>query len=91
MFASLSNCLHVTHCFGILERLSTSKYGNDGDIKTMVEVFDKAVKPIFKESNENSFIKFGSLACNDLQVKIRRGQLALTGCVCELAVSHIPS
>lgn len=49
----------------------------------MVDNFNVSVKPGFKPEDArvttNTFIKFGSVACNDPQVKIRRGQLALTG------------
>ncbi|KAI0738321.1 hypothetical protein C8Q80DRAFT_1113973 [Daedaleopsis nitida] len=61
------------------ERLKNSAYGNDEDIKTMVEYFDKTTKPFFKDANETTYIKFGSMGCNDPKVKIRRGQLLLTG------------
>lgn len=63
------------------ERLQNSAYGNEEDIKTMLDYFDKFTKPVFKDSNENSYIKFGSMGCNDPRVKIRRGQLQLTGYV----------
>ncbi|KAI0708754.1 hypothetical protein C8T65DRAFT_740136 [Cerioporus squamosus] len=61
------------------ERLKTSAYGNEEDIKTMLDYFDKFTKPVFKDSNETSYIKFGSMGCNDPQAKIRRGQLQLSG------------
>ncbi|RPD70094.1 hypothetical protein L226DRAFT_256752 [Lentinus tigrinus ALCF2SS1-7] len=61
------------------ERLKNSAYGNEEDIKTMLDYFDKFTKPVFKDSNETSYIKFGSMGCNDPKVKIRRGQLQLTG------------
>ncbi|KAI0704701.1 hypothetical protein C8Q76DRAFT_801605 [Earliella scabrosa] len=64
-------------------RLANSQYGTEADIKTMVDNFNVSVKPGFKPEDArvttNTFIKFGSVACNDPQVKIRRGQLALTG------------
>ncbi len=56
-------------------------YGNKEDIKTMLDYFDKFTKPVFKDSNETSYIKFGSQGCNDPKVKIRRGQLRLSGYV----------
>ncbi|KAI0704722.1 hypothetical protein C8Q76DRAFT_631038 [Earliella scabrosa] len=61
------------------DRLKASAYGNDEDIKTMLEYFDKATKPVFKDEKEPSYIKFGAMNCNDQTVKIRRGQLMLTG------------
>lgn len=45
----------------------------------MVEYFDKTTKPFFKDASETTYIKFGSMGCNDPKVKIRRGQLPLTG------------
>lgn len=63
------------------ERLQESAYGNDEDIKTMLDQFDKSTKPVFKDEKENSYIKFGAMGCNDPKVKIRRGQLQLAGCV----------
>ena len=62
-----------------LERLKYSAYGNDEDIKSMIDYFDKSTKPVFKDDKESSYIKFGSMSCNDPQVKIRRGQLMLSG------------
>ncbi|KAI0628133.1 hypothetical protein C8Q77DRAFT_1162430 [Trametes polyzona] len=61
------------------ERLKDSAYGNEEDIKAMLEYFDKSTKPIFKDPTEQSYIKFGSMGCNDPKVKIRRGQLLLSG------------
>ncbi|KAI0750425.1 hypothetical protein C8Q74DRAFT_1374012 [Fomes fomentarius] len=61
------------------ERLHESAYGNDEDIKTMLDHFDKSTKPVFKDEKEPSYIKFGAMGCNDPKVKIRRGQLQLAG------------
>ncbi|KAI0367126.1 hypothetical protein BV20DRAFT_1055106 [Pilatotrama ljubarskyi] len=61
------------------ERLKNSAYGNEEDIKAMLDYFDKYTKPIFKDASEQSYIKFGSMSCNDAKVKIRRGQLLLSG------------
>ncbi|KAH9847715.1 hypothetical protein C2E23DRAFT_484151 [Lenzites betulinus] len=61
------------------ERLKDSAYGNEEDIKAMLDYFDKSTKPVFKDPTEQSYIKFGSMSCNDPKVKIRRGQLLLTG------------
>ncbi|KAI0704720.1 hypothetical protein C8Q76DRAFT_181174 [Earliella scabrosa] len=61
------------------ERLRMSEYGNDDDIKSMLEYFDASTKPVFKNENEASYIKFGSMKCNDPSCNIKRGQLMLTG------------
>ncbi|KAI0704715.1 hypothetical protein C8Q76DRAFT_631269 [Earliella scabrosa] len=60
-------------------RLQDSPYGNDEDIKTMLEYFDKATKPVFKDEKEPSYIRFGAMSCNDPKVNIKRGQLMLSG------------
>lgn len=51
---------------------------------SMLEHFDKSTKPVFKDATEPSYIKFGSMRCNDPKVNIRRGQLTLSGCVAYL-------
>ncbi|EIW54761.1 uncharacterized protein TRAVEDRAFT_50899 [Trametes versicolor FP-101664 SS1] len=61
------------------EKLKDSKYGNEEDIRAMLDYFDKSTKPIFRDATEQSYIKFGSMSCNDPNVKIRRGQLLLSG------------
>ncbi|KAI0704710.1 hypothetical protein C8Q76DRAFT_820418 [Earliella scabrosa] len=61
------------------KRLGSSMYGNDDDIKSMINYFDTATKPVFKSNSETSYIKFGSMRCNDLSCNIRRGQLLLSG------------
>ncbi|KAI8977709.1 hypothetical protein BD414DRAFT_580166 [Trametes punicea] len=60
------------------ERLKDSAFGNDEDIKCMIDHFDKSTKPVFKDTDEASYIKFGSMRDSDLNVNIRRGQLMLT-------------
>ncbi|KAI0918923.1 hypothetical protein AcV5_001979, partial [Taiwanofungus camphoratus] len=70
-------------------RLRKSAYGNDEDVKTMLDYFEKSTKPIFKDANEPCYIKFGSMSCNDPAVKIRRGQLILSGA--EVASFFAPS
>lgn len=64
-----------------IARLKNSPYGNDEDIKSMLEQFDKSTKPVFKDAAEPSYVKFGSMRCNDPKVNIRRGQLMLSGYV----------
>lgn len=61
------------------EKLKSSAYGNEEDIKTMLEYFQTSTKPIFKDDKETSYIRFGSMSCNDRAVGIRRGQLAVEG------------
>ena len=47
----------------------------------MLEYFDKATKPVFKDEKEPSYIRFGAMSCNDPKVNIKRGQLMLSGWV----------
>ncbi|KAI9060753.1 hypothetical protein FKP32DRAFT_1577403 [Trametes sanguinea] len=61
------------------DRLKDSAYGNEEDIKVMLDYFDKSTKPIFKDKKDAAYIKFGTMKCNDPKVNIRRGQLTLTG------------
>ncbi|PCH36693.1 hypothetical protein WOLCODRAFT_82535 [Wolfiporia cocos MD-104 SS10] len=59
--------------------LATMKIQNDEDIQTMMEFFDKSTKTLFKNPNEPSYIKFGTMSSNDPSVQIRRGQMTLSG------------
>lgn len=59
------------------ERLQASSYGNDTDIKAMMDSFERQTKPTFKESSQRSYVKFGSMRDKDPSVGIRCGQLAL--------------
>ncbi|THG93266.1 hypothetical protein EW026_g7929 [Hermanssonia centrifuga] len=62
-------------------KLSDSRYGNDEDVKTMLESFEKPAKPTFTEDvNDKSFIKFGSVRDKDPKnVGIKSGQLTIDG------------
>ncbi|KAM5545516.1 hypothetical protein V8D89_000554 [Ganoderma adspersum] len=59
--------------------LAASRYGNEEDLKLMVDSFDKSTKPVFKDEKEPSYIKFGTMKDNDPGANIRRGQLTLSG------------
>ncbi|TBU27625.1 hypothetical protein BD311DRAFT_778837 [Dichomitus squalens] len=61
------------------ERLASSAYGNDKDINSVMCYFDNKTKPAFEDDKKPSYIKFGSMSCNDPKVNIRRGQLMLSG------------
>ena len=67
------------HAEYFLEKLKYSKYGNDEDLKTMMDNFEKSTKPTFKDPGDRSFIKFGSMRDRDPSVGIRSGQLPLEG------------
>ncbi|TBU36898.1 hypothetical protein BD309DRAFT_1084974 [Dichomitus squalens] len=61
------------------ERLASSAYGNDKDINSMMIYFDNKTRPAFDDDKKPSYIKFGSMSCNDPKFSIRRGQLMLSG------------
>jgi molecular chaperone DnaK (HSP70) len=61
------------------DKLRGSRFGSPEDIATMTAVFDKATKTKFRDSNETSYIKFGSARDNDPRLGIRSGQLKLPG------------
>ncbi|KIP02816.1 hypothetical protein PHLGIDRAFT_122128 [Phlebiopsis gigantea 11061_1 CR5-6] len=60
-------------------KLANSRYGNDEDLLTMMENFERSTKPTFKDPGDRSFIKFGSMRDKDPDVNIRSGQLTLEG------------
>ena len=61
------------------EKLQASEYGNDDDIKFMLDCFDKSTKRVFEDPVMSSYIKFGAIRCNDPAVGISHGQLTLSG------------
>lgn len=63
------------------EKLRSSTFGNEEDIRAMVEHFDQSTKPTFKDPHERSYVKFGSMRDKDPAVGIRGGQLQLSGYV----------
>ncbi|PBK65402.1 hypothetical protein ARMSODRAFT_1022211 [Armillaria solidipes] len=50
-----------------------------GEVKNITECFDKTTKLRFRNSDEPSYIKFGSMKDKDLALDIRAGQLKLPG------------
>ena len=69
-----------------LAKLRNSKYGNEEDLRTMLEQFEKSAKPTFKDATDRSFMRFGSTRDKDLDYGIRGGQIAMEGYV--YIVSH---
>lgn len=61
------------------EKLQNSTFGNDDDINAMIEHFDRSTKPRFKDPEERSYVKFGSMRDRDPAVGIKNGQLQLSG------------
>ncbi|EKM51017.1 uncharacterized protein PHACADRAFT_32060 [Phanerochaete carnosa HHB-10118-sp] len=74
-----SEFLKARHLTLHLAKLCNSKYGNEEDLKTMLESFERSTKPTFKDPSDRSFIKFGSMRDRDPDVGIRGGQLTLEG------------
>lgn len=60
-------------------KLLNSRYGNEEDIATMLEQFEKTTKLTFRNPSEKSTIKFGSNRDKDPEFDIRSGHLTLEG------------
>lgn len=60
-------------------KLSNSRYGNDEDVMSMMDSFERSAKPTFKDSSVPSYLKFGSMRDRDPGVGIRSGQLSVNG------------
>ncbi|KIP11255.1 hypothetical protein PHLGIDRAFT_114660 [Phlebiopsis gigantea 11061_1 CR5-6] len=60
-------------------KLEKSTYGNEEDVKTMIESFEQMAKPTFRDDKERAHIRFGSARDKDPDVGIRHGQLVLEG------------
>ncbi|KAG2126241.1 hypothetical protein DEU56DRAFT_557062 [Suillus clintonianus] len=61
------------------EKLSGSNYSNPDIIKQMTRIFDASTKLRFRNPDEPSYIKFGTIRDKDLTYGIRSGQLKLAG------------
>ena len=59
--------------------MQNSDYGNEEDIKVMMERFERSHKPTFNDPNVPIYIKFGGRNDKDLAVGIRSGQLTVEG------------
>jgi hypothetical protein len=71
------------------DKLQKSKFGTPKEIADMTSCFDKTTKLRFRNPDEPSYIKFGSVRDKDLTVGIRSGQLKLPGS--EVAALFEPS
>ncbi|KAI1793699.1 hypothetical protein LXA43DRAFT_1121934 [Ganoderma leucocontextum] len=77
---------------GAWRHLASATFGNEEDIKLMVDRFDQFTKPVFKDERESSYIKFGTMKDNDPAVNISRGQLKLSGqVICDSMLSDMAS
>jgi hypothetical protein len=65
----------------ISDKLRGSKFGDPPDVDHMTECFDKSTKLTFRNSEEPSYIRFGTARDRDLSFDIRSGQMKLPGCV----------
>ncbi|KAI0785955.1 hypothetical protein C8Q75DRAFT_794294 [Abortiporus biennis] len=63
----------------LLAKLRDSRYGNEEDMASMLENFDRSTKITFRYPSDRSYIKFGSTKDKDLSVGIRSGQLVVDG------------
>ncbi|KAG2347369.1 hypothetical protein BDR05DRAFT_876763 [Suillus weaverae] len=61
------------------ERLSGSRFGTPDVIQQMTDVFDSTAKLRFRNPEDPSYIKFGTVRDKDPQRDIRNGQLKLSG------------
>jgi hypothetical protein len=61
------------------EKLSDSRFGTPDVIKQMTEIFDGTTKLRFRNPEDPSYIKFGTVRDKDPQRDIRNGQLKLSG------------
>ena len=62
-----------------IAKLRNSKYGNEEDLYTMLENFERSTKPTFKDPTDKSFIRFGSMRDKDPDFGIRGGQISIEG------------
>ncbi|KAG1810862.1 uncharacterized protein BJ212DRAFT_1376413 [Suillus subaureus] len=61
------------------EKLSGSRFGTPEIVQQMTDIFDKTTKFRFRNPEESSYIRFGTLRDKDTQFNIRSGQLKLNG------------
>ncbi|KAG1836542.1 hypothetical protein DFJ58DRAFT_669610 [Suillus subalutaceus] len=61
------------------EKLSGSCFGTPEIVLQMTDIFDMSTKLRFRNPEESSFIKFGTIRDKDPQFDIRNGQLKLNG------------
>ncbi|EMD33097.1 hypothetical protein CERSUDRAFT_98705 [Gelatoporia subvermispora B] len=63
----------------LTDKLASSRYANDQDVAEMFKEFDRSTKLVFRNKEEASYIKFGSMRDREPQYHIRNGQIMLTG------------
>ncbi|KAG1788549.1 uncharacterized protein HD556DRAFT_1529904 [Suillus plorans] len=61
------------------EKLSGSRFGTSDMVQHMTDIFDCTTKVRFRNPEDPSYIKFGTLRDKDVQRDIRAGQLKLSG------------
>ncbi|KAG1864473.1 hypothetical protein C8R48DRAFT_601941 [Suillus tomentosus] len=61
------------------EKLSGSHFGTPDIVQQMTDIFDRTTKVRFRNPEDPSYIKFGTLYDKDPQHDIRNGQLKLSG------------
>ncbi|KAH7912709.1 hypothetical protein BJ138DRAFT_1228273 [Hygrophoropsis aurantiaca] len=60
-------------------KLEGSQYGNSDIVEQMVNIFDKTTKLRFRNAEDPSYIKFGTIRDKDPKCDIRSGQLKMQG------------
>ncbi|KAG1753749.1 uncharacterized protein EDB91DRAFT_1234152 [Suillus paluster] len=77
----LQGSIFVTRrAHGLLqEKLSGSRFGTPDMVQRMTDIFDSTTKLRFRNPEESSYIKFGTIRDRDPQRDIRSGQLKLNG------------
>ncbi|KAG8792690.1 hypothetical protein FRC17_008556, partial [Serendipita sp. 399] len=60
------------------EKLIDSRYGDDGSIHDMVEIFEKKTKRLFSGTQDSNILDFGGRRDNDREHNIIQGKITLT-------------
>jgi hypothetical protein len=63
----------------LTEKLSGSRFGTPDIVQQMTDIFDGTTKLRFRNPEDPSYIKFGTVRDKDPQRDIRNGQLKLSG------------
>ncbi|OCH89888.1 hypothetical protein OBBRIDRAFT_835494 [Obba rivulosa] len=61
------------------EKLKGSRFCNEQDVMEMFRDFDRSAKLIFRDQQDSSYLKFGSMRDRDPAHGIRNGQITLSG------------
>ena len=74
-----ANCYHNADMSHIIERLQpNSDLSNNDTIRTMMDNFDKTVKPLFTDASTRGCFLNTGLTLNDAALNVKRGNLCLS-------------